>query len=172
MTENELRKLSRAELLEMLLKLSTENQQLNEKLEIAEAELHNRQIKIDTAGSIAEASLQLNGVFEAAQAACRQYTENIESLCQRQEVICSRLEEESRAKANALLLAAKKQQIAMMHDTEVQCAEMTRQAKAQSEAYWNEVFGKLEKFYAEHVELRDLLGIMTQRRTKEQEERI
>ena len=30
------------------------------------AELENRQLKIDRAGSIAEAALQVNGVFESA----------------------------------------------------------------------------------------------------------
>ena len=43
---------------------------------------------IDDAGSIAEAALQVNGVFEAAQKACEQYIDNIKNLSKRQEVIC------------------------------------------------------------------------------------
>lgn len=103
----------------------------------------------------------MNGVFEAAQAACQQYIDNIENLSHRQEVICSRLEEESRAKANAILEMARKQQAAMEHDTEVHCAEMLKTAKAQSDAYWNEVSEKLEKFYADHAGLRELLRVRT-----------
>ena len=72
MTDKELRKLSRTDLLEMLIEQSTKIRELEAKLSEAEADLKKRDIAIDNAGSIAEASLQLNGVFEAAQAACRQ----------------------------------------------------------------------------------------------------
>ena len=58
MTEKELSRLNRKELLEILLELSKENQELREKLKVAESALNDRKIKIDAAGSIAEASLQ------------------------------------------------------------------------------------------------------------------
>lgn len=70
MTENELRKLSRSDLLQMLLDQSKELEAVKQKFAAAEAALRDKQIIIDEAGSIAEASLQLNGVFAAAQAAC------------------------------------------------------------------------------------------------------
>ena len=35
---------------------------------------------LEQVGSITEASLQLNGVFEAAQKACEQYLENVQRL--------------------------------------------------------------------------------------------
>ena len=44
---------------------------------LSQKELASRQIRLEQAGSIAEAALKLNGVFEAAQAACNQYLENI-----------------------------------------------------------------------------------------------
>jgi hypothetical protein len=77
MTDRELRKLSRSDLLEMLVDLSEEHNLVKQQLKTAEEKLNNRQILIDKAGSIAEASLQLNGVFEAAQAAADQYLESI-----------------------------------------------------------------------------------------------
>ena len=57
MKEKDLRRLSRADLLEMLIDESKEVQILREKLEKAEAELKKREIAIQNAGSIAEASL-------------------------------------------------------------------------------------------------------------------
>ena len=77
MTERELKRLSRADLLAMMLSLSKENAQLRQQLEQMEQQLSNRTIAIQESGSLAEASLRLNGIFEAAQAACEQYTENI-----------------------------------------------------------------------------------------------
>ena len=69
MTDKELRRLSRSELLEMLIAQTEENSQLKIRLEQAEAQLRDRRIEIDKAGSLAEAALSLNGVFQAAEAA-------------------------------------------------------------------------------------------------------
>lgn len=80
MTDKKLRKLSRLELLEMLLEQSRETQKLRAELEKANALLKERQLAIRNAGSIAEASLKLNGVFEAAQKAADQYLENVKRL--------------------------------------------------------------------------------------------
>ncbi len=80
MTERELRKLSRADLLELLLEERRENEQLRTKLEKAGERLTERTIRLKEAGSIAEASLRLNGVFEAAEAAAAQYVENVRRL--------------------------------------------------------------------------------------------
>lgn len=113
MTEKELRRLSRADLLEMLIEQSVELQNVREKLAAAEAALASRVIEIDTAGSIAEASMRLNGVFEAAQAACEQYTQNIRLLNERTEMVCRRMEQESREKAEQLLEQTRKKCDAM-----------------------------------------------------------
>ena len=119
MTEKELKRLSRADLLEMLISQSEELREVKERLRTAEAALANRVIEIDNAGSIAEASLRLNGVFEAAQAACEQYTENIRLLSERSQLVCRRMEEESREQAERLL-----------EQTRRRCEEMEAQANA------------------------------------------
>ena len=82
MTDKELRRLSRAELLEMLLMLKEENENLKMQLEQAEAQLQNRRIMIKKAGSIAEAALQLNDVFAAADRAVQQYLENVRCMAE------------------------------------------------------------------------------------------
>ena len=77
MTDKELRRLSRSELLEMLIAQTEENRQLKIRLERAEAQLRDRRIAVEKAGSLAEAALQLNRVFEAADKAAQQYLENV-----------------------------------------------------------------------------------------------
>lgn len=77
MTDRELRKLNRRELLELLVEQERELERLQAVLQKAEERTQSREIKIDKAGSIAEAALMLNGVFEAAQAAADQYLDNI-----------------------------------------------------------------------------------------------
>lgn len=77
MTDKELRRMSRGELLEMLIIQMDENEALRKQLAQAETELKNRRIIVDEAGSLAEAALRLNGIFEAADQAARQYLENV-----------------------------------------------------------------------------------------------
>lgn len=79
MDSKELSKLKRVDLLEVLLSLSKENEDLRKQLAEAEAKLADREIKLAKAGSMAEAALLLNGVFEAADAAAAQYLENLKS---------------------------------------------------------------------------------------------
>lgn len=84
MNDKTLKRLSRMELLEMLVeqskeveRLKTENQKLTEQLE-------SRRLLVEKAGSIAEASLQVNRIFEAAQRAADQYLENVRWMCESQ----------------------------------------------------------------------------------------
>lgn len=100
MTDKELRKLSRAELLEMLIAQSKEVALLKKQLQEANEKLEDKRIMIENSGSIAEAALHLNGVFEAAQNAAEQYLENIK----RQSYICTETERKNSEQAENLLL--------------------------------------------------------------------
>lgn len=109
MTDRELKKLSRAELIEMMLTLSRENERLREALARSREQLADRIIKVENAGSMAEAALLLNGVFEAAQAAAEQYMCNIRYRSEQQRHICAQMEQETREKCDRMLAAARMQ---------------------------------------------------------------
>ena len=158
MTDKELKRLSRGELLEMLIQQSKELELLRKQLNAAQTALQNREIAITNAGSIAEASLQLNGVFTAAQDACQQYMENICHLSQNQERICAQRDAESQAEAKRIVEEARKESEALEHETRMMCAEMVTKAKAESQAYWDEVSRRLVAFSTEHAELQQLLS--------------
>lgn len=80
MTDKDLKRLRRDELLEMLIAQSKRTDQLQAELDAARAQLASRAIVLEEAGSIAEAALRINGVFEAAQAAAQQYLDNIRRI--------------------------------------------------------------------------------------------
>ena len=114
MTEKELHKLKRHDLLEIMVAQSEEVERLTTELketqlaleqlqggydhlkrrldmkderiaglqETLEAERATRRIELEEAGSIAEAALRLNGVFDAAQKAADQYIYNIQQMQQ------------------------------------------------------------------------------------------
>ena len=80
MTDQELRKLKRSELLQIMIAQSKKIAELQEKLEEAERKLEDRRILLDNAGNIAEAALRLNHIFEDAQMAAEQYLSNVRRL--------------------------------------------------------------------------------------------
>ena len=77
MTDQELRKLRRSELLEIMIAQSKKIDRLQRKLNAAERRLANREILLEKTGNIAEAALQLNHIFEDAQEAAEQYLANV-----------------------------------------------------------------------------------------------
>lgn len=80
MTEKELLKLNKSEMLEIMLAQSREIDSLREQLAEAKAKLEDRRITIDKAGSLAEASLQLTKIFEEAQKAADLYLDNVKRM--------------------------------------------------------------------------------------------
>lgn len=100
--KKKLQKLSRMELLELLLEQTHENEQLRKKLEEAEAVLADRYLKVMEAGDLSHAVLAVNGVMDAAQAAAQQYLENIQRLQADTEERCARMLAEAEEDAKKL----------------------------------------------------------------------
>ena len=79
MTEKQLRKLQRMELLEILLDQREKIDALEKELAETKAALESRKIKEAESGNIAEASLALTKVFEEAQKAADLFLENVKA---------------------------------------------------------------------------------------------
>lgn len=77
--DNTLRRLNRAQLLDLLYDAVKEKEDLERELEETRRQLSEKNIQIAESGSIAEAALKLNRVFEQAQAAADQYLFSIRS---------------------------------------------------------------------------------------------
>ena len=80
MTDKELSRLRRSDLLELMLAQSRELDELRAENAALREQLQQREIALENAGSIAEAALRINRVFEQAQAAADQYLENVRRL--------------------------------------------------------------------------------------------
>lgn len=160
MTDKELKRLSRAELLEMLLKQSQNAEKLAARLERAKELLGERQLKLDHAGSIAEASLQLNGVFEAAQESVRQYLESIEALepAQKQALLTEQKEAEHMERMKEMVDEAQRQCDELRTFTFEQCQKEIAAAKEQVQKEWESIPRRLEDFGKENEQYRDLIA--------------
>ncbi len=80
MTDRELRRLSRMELLEILLDQRKRIDELEKELEETRQKAESREILIRNCGSLAEASVQLTDVFLEAQKAADLYLENVSRM--------------------------------------------------------------------------------------------
>lgn len=108
MTQKELKRLSRSDLLSMMLTLSKENDQLRKEVEQLRKQVEDKNIAISESGSLAEAALRLNGVFEAAQAACDQYTSTLKERSENIERYCADMEQKTKKKCEKMLADAQK----------------------------------------------------------------
>lgn len=88
---NKLKKLKRIELLELLLEqaekneqLVKENSELKEVNKILQKKLEDKTIRLEKAGTVAEAAFVLNGVYEATEQAAALYLESLQELCESQ----------------------------------------------------------------------------------------
>lgn len=73
MNNKELKKLNRRDLLELVLIQTKKIEELEKELEVKTHELNSKKINIEESGSIAEAILKINKVFEKAQEVAEQY---------------------------------------------------------------------------------------------------
>lgn len=79
-TDKEIKNMSRTELIGIIYELKIREEQLIEENKLLRAELNQRTIKMEKAGSIAEAAISLNRVFEAAQQAAEDYLNSIKKM--------------------------------------------------------------------------------------------
>ena len=107
-------KLNRAELLEMLIAQSKKLSRVEEELSAAQKELERRKIAITTSGSLAEAALKLNGIFEAADQAAAQYLDSLRE----QEGNAAHIIAEAVAKAHEIINEAEVQRQAILADAD------------------------------------------------------
>ena len=80
LSAKELKRLSRLDLMELLLREVKRNKELEARNAELEEKMKSREILLSDAGNIAEASLALSGIFEAAQKAADDYLLNVRRI--------------------------------------------------------------------------------------------
>ena len=143
MTGKELKRMSRKDLIEIILVQQKENEELSDQLMKASNKLKDRKIVLDKAGSIAEASLQMSGIFEAAEVAAKKYLDNIEILAGRQEEVCKKMEAEAQKKADQIIVDAE---------------TYSKKVHEEADTYWKTVREKAEVLFEEHETLRKFIA--------------
>ena len=140
MPDRELRHMRRTELVEIILALKQSEDQLRAENAALSAQLQERQIHIENAGSIAQAALELNKVFEAAQAAADEYVASVLAANKNTDAAASALRAQAECQrfSRARILAQAQTEAANLKArTQQQCDAETEAAarkRAQTEA--------------------------------------
>lgn len=187
LSSKELRKLKRTELLELMLMQSKEKDALKQEIEEKNLEIRQLKKQLDTkkidlqkAGTIAEASFQMNGVLESAEKAAQQYLENIQELHDKEKALYTEKKEEFENRCTAVMQATIERCNFMKEEMESKCSEMwettekkclerekaskerctmlDQKAKDDVDRRWNDLSRRLEEFYASHEGMRELLA--------------
>lgn len=146
MTPKELRKKNKTELVDLIVEQNAVIEKLQLRVEQYEEQLKDRSMKIDEAGSLAEAALQVNGVIEAAQEAASQYLDNIKALNERTAMLCMQQEEETNSRCRALEA-----------ETKQRCADLEQAADEKITVRWNDFTKKVDQYLDAHGELKEAL---------------
>lgn len=157
MVEKELKRLKKVDLLELLISQSRENEQLKEQLEQAQAQLAKRQLDLEQTGSIAEAALQVSGIFQVAQDAADQYLENIRQRSERQDEICAQRDQASQEQADRLLAETKAKCKAMEDEIKAKCQHLIEEAAQKAKECWADLSEQTEHMLDARKELQALL---------------
>ena len=107
MTEKELRKLNRTELLQLLLIQTRETERLQKELDMAHRQLADRRLRVEKTGDRAQAVLEVNHGREAARKAADQYLQNITAMERETEQRCGRMLTDAQAEAEQIISRAK-----------------------------------------------------------------
>ena len=126
MPDRELRHMRRTELVEIILALKQSEDQLRAENAALSAQLQERQIHIENAGSIAQAALELNKVFEAAQAAADEYVASVLAANKNTDAAASALRAQAEAEAQQILAQAQTEaaNLKARTQTEADCKAM------------------------------------------------
>jgi vacuolar-type H+-ATPase subunit H len=108
MTDKEFKRLGRAQLIEIIYQLQLELDKVNEEKQVLENKLADKRLRLNNAGNIADAALEINNCFRSAQNAAEQYLDEIKAMREETETECQRILEEAKAEAEAIISGAEK----------------------------------------------------------------
>lgn len=133
MNDKELRQMSRADLIEIIYQYRRKNDELTEENKKLERKLSDRIIRIEDSGSIAEAAMSLNGVFESAQRAADDYIMSLKEANKGVEERISEILSDARRKAAEVRAASEKYYEDMRTRADIEYIEKLANAEKECE---------------------------------------
>lgn len=172
MSAKDLKHMGREELLQLLIQITTEMDELKAQLAAKDeeiAKLRERPVVSETVtvhepGSIAQAALQINHVFEDAQRAADQYLATIARMQREQAIRCQKLINDAQAEADRRLAEAQQRIQNMEAETARQCQELRLIAQQAATHNWDDLSRRLDQLFTSNTELHNLLSVDQKKR--------
>jgi hypothetical protein len=146
MTDKELRSLGKTDLLRLLHMQEEEIERLAEENRALMQRVEERAIIMENAGSIAEASLQIGGVMQAAQASAELYLESLRVMESEYRGRVERTESEANRRAEEII-----------REAEQRAAARETLEKQTVEELWKDFRGRVDQFVKAHTELDEII---------------
>lgn len=127
MTDKEFKRLSRAQLIDIIYQFQLQVDKLTEENQKLERELADKRLRLNNAGSIADAAIEINNCFSNAQNAAEQYLNEIKVSQEATDAERRRILDKARAEASAIVAAAKRKQ----KDSDAAIASSLEKAEAE-----------------------------------------
>lgn len=153
MTDKELKHLNRGELIDIIYELQKRNADSENEIKQLQADLEKKELSIAESGSIAEAALKVNGVFEAAQAAADQYLLSIQSANADMVAKIERVKKQSEEVLRQANLRAE----GIIQEAEKKAASIIANANKEAEDSWNQFQTKADELIRARAELSALV---------------
>lgn len=146
--KNDSLNLSKNEMMMVMHDQEQEIERLKAKVSELQATIDNYEIKVEEAGTLAEASAQINNLFEAAQATVETYIENMKKRAEKSEEI---------------LADVQKQADGIISEAEAVAQKRLADADAEIDEKWAVIESRLLVMYESHKGLKELVesGIFT-----------
>lgn len=125
MTDKEFRRLKRSQLIDIIYHLEKEIEEQKKTIKDLQKQLEDRTIRIQNAGSIASAALELNQLLETAQATADQYTGSVEAEVER---IKAEAKEQAEKEAEQIRKAAEEEAEKIKKDAEEEVEKIRKAA--------------------------------------------
>lgn len=133
MTDKEFKRLSRAQMIDIIYEFQLKQDELTAEYERLTNELADKRIRMSQVGNIAEASLEIHNVMQAAQAAAEQYLEEIRTIRAETEKKCQQLINKAQQEAEAIIARAREGRTSYDPKLEVILKEFNTQSQTTGE---------------------------------------
>ena len=104
MVSNDMKKLSRRELVDIIYQMKKQEQEMQEEIASLQKSLEDKRIRLSAVGSVAEVAADITQVFSAAQKTADLYLYEIECMKADTENKCAEMLEDAKKKAKDILI--------------------------------------------------------------------
>ena len=122
MTDKEFKRLNRAQLIDIIYQFQLKIDTLTEQKQELERELADKRLRLNNAGNIADAALEINDCFRSAQNAAEQYLNEIKAI-----------REETEAQRHRILSETQEQRERVLSETQEERQRIIAEAQAEAE---------------------------------------